>query len=103
MRTAHAADPRLVSLLAEPAFAQEITAAQVFWREVVATTARRGVPTPAFSAALSYYDTLRAQRLPAALIQGQRDYFGAHTYQRTDREGSCHTHWARPDRPETHI
>ncbi|GAA2339846.1 NADP-dependent phosphogluconate dehydrogenase [Streptomyces kunmingensis] len=99
--TAHAADPTLVSLLAEPAFAQEITAAQVPWREVVATAARRGIPTPAFAAALSSYDTLRAERLPAALLQGQRDYFGAHTYQRTDKEGTFHTHWTQPDRPET--
>ncbi|MFE6888083.1 NADP-dependent phosphogluconate dehydrogenase [Streptomyces sp. NPDC057694] len=103
IRTAHAADPHLVSLLAEPAFAHEISKAQVPWREVVATTARRGVPTPAITAALSYYDTLRAERLPAALIQGQRDYFGAHTYQRTDKEGTFHTHWARPDRPETAV
>jgi 6-phosphogluconate dehydrogenase len=51
------------------------------------------VPTPGFSAALAYYDALRATRLPAALTQGQRDFFGAHTYRRTDREGSFHTLW----------
>ena len=55
---------------------------------------RLGIPTPGFSTALAYYDALRAERLPAALIQGQRDFFGAHTYQRVDREGSFHTLWA---------
>ncbi|MFJ9034557.1 NADP-dependent phosphogluconate dehydrogenase [Streptomyces sp. NPDC102274] len=103
IRTAHVADPRLVSLLAESGFAKEVTAAQVPWREVVAASVRRGVPTPAFAAALSYYDTLRADRLPAALLQGQRDYFGAHTYRRNDRQGAFHTHWAHPDRPETEV
>ncbi|WP_371798155.1 NADP-dependent phosphogluconate dehydrogenase [Streptomyces sp. NBC_01707] len=101
IRSAYAADPELASLLSEESFAAEITAAQVPWREVVASATRRGIPIPAFSAALSYYDTLRADRLPAALLQGQRDYFGAHTYQRVDREGVHHTHWAHADRPET--
>jgi 6-phosphogluconate dehydrogenase len=100
IRAAHTADPTLLSLLSEEQFAKEISAAQVPWREVVAGATRRGIPAPAFSAALSYYDTLRAERLPAALIQGQRDFFGAHTYQRTDREGSFHTLWAEPGRPE---
>ncbi|MET8983523.1 NADP-dependent phosphogluconate dehydrogenase, partial [Streptomyces sp. NPDC004539] len=52
-------------------------------------------------ASLAYYDTLRAERLPAALLQGQRDYFGAHTYGRVDKPGAFHTHWADADRPET--
>ncbi|MFD7981062.1 NADP-dependent phosphogluconate dehydrogenase [Streptomyces sp. NPDC059071] len=101
VRAAHAADPKLVSLLAEETFASEIASAQVPWREVIASAVRRGIPTPAFAAALAHYDTLRADRLPAALLQGQRDYFGAHTYQRTDRPGTFHTHWSHPDRPET--
>jgi 6-phosphogluconate dehydrogenase len=101
IRSAYAADPELASLLSEESFVAEITAAQVPWREVVASAARRGIPVPAFSAALSYYDTLRADRLPAALLQGQRDYFGAHTYRRTDRPGTFHTHWGHADRPET--
>ncbi|MFE9095636.1 NADP-dependent phosphogluconate dehydrogenase [Streptomyces sp. NPDC007264] len=101
IRAAYAADPGLVSLLSDAAFATEIAAAQVPWREVIATAARRGVPVPAFSAALSYYDSLRADRLPAALTQGQRDYFGAHTYRRVDREGSFHTLWGTADRVET--
>lgn len=70
IRAAHAGNPELVSLLAEDSFAKEISDAQVPWREVVASAARRGIPVPAFSAALAYYDTLRADRLPAALLQG---------------------------------
>ncbi|MEV6762528.1 NADP-dependent phosphogluconate dehydrogenase [Streptomyces sp. NPDC051105] len=101
IRAAYRADPDLVSLLAEREFANEIADAQVPWRETVASAARRGIPVPAFSAALSHYDTLRADRLPAALLQGQRDYFGAHTYGRVDREGAFHTHWATEGRPET--
>ena len=63
------------------------------WRRVVAGAALNGVPVPAFASSLSYYDGVRAERLPANLIQAQRDYFGAHTYRRTDRPGSWHTQW----------
>ncbi|MEU7166605.1 NADP-dependent phosphogluconate dehydrogenase [Streptomyces morookaense] len=94
IRTAFAADPALPTLLADKEFADEVGRAQDAWRAVVATAVRHGVPTPGFSAALAYYDALRAERLPAALTQGQRDFFGAHTYRRTDREGSFHTVWA---------
>ncbi|MGW1224987.1 NADP-dependent phosphogluconate dehydrogenase [Streptomyces sp. NPDC001478] len=83
----------LPSLLSDRGFAEEIAAAQDDWRAVVATAAAQGVPTPAFAATLAYYDSLRADRLPAALTQGQRDYFGAHTYHRTDRQGTFHTLW----------
>jgi 6-phosphogluconate dehydrogenase len=100
IRAAYGADPNLPSLLAEPEFAEEIGRAQVPWREVIAAANRRGIPVPAFSSALAYYDTLRAGRLPAALIQGQRDFFGAHTYRRTDAEGAFHTLWAEAGRPE---
>ncbi|GAA0495664.1 NADP-dependent phosphogluconate dehydrogenase [Streptomyces sp. NPDC046215] len=93
IRSAFAAEPGLPTLLADPGFAGEIGRAQDAWRSVVATAVGHGVPTPGFSAALAYYDALRADRLPAALTQGQRDYFGAHTYRRTDREGSFHTLW----------
>ncbi|OKJ94556.1 6-phosphogluconate dehydrogenase [Streptomyces sp. CB03234] len=93
VRGAYAARPGLVSLLADRGFAEEIGAAQDDWRAVVAAAARRGVPAPGLSAALAYYDALRAPRLPAALTQGQRDFFGAHSYRRTDREGSFHTLW----------
>lgn len=93
IRAAYDAHPDLVSLLSDKQFAKEIGAAQDDWRAVVAEAARQGVPTPGFSAALAYYDGLRSDRLPAALTQGQRDFFGAHTYRRTDREGSFHTLW----------
>ncbi len=94
IRAAYASDPRLPTLLADPDFGREVADAQDAWREVVATAVRFGVPAPGFSAALAYYDALRARRLPAALVQGLRDYFGAHTYRRTDRDGSFHTLWA---------
>jgi 6-phosphogluconate dehydrogenase len=85
--------PQLPSLLADKGFADEIAAAQDDWRAATATAVTQGIPTPAFAATLAYYDSLRAERLPAALTQGQRDYFGAHTYHRTDREGTFHTLW----------
>ena len=61
---------------------------------MVATAVAAGVPVPVFSSALAYYDGLRAERLPAALIQGQRDFFGAHTYKRIDKDGTFHTLWS---------
>ena len=64
------------------------------WRRIVSQAALNGVPTPVFASSLSYYDGIRAERLPAALIQGQRDFFGAHTYQRVDAEGVFHTLWS---------
>ncbi|MFJ2022248.1 NADP-dependent phosphogluconate dehydrogenase [Streptomyces sp. NPDC087897] len=102
IRAAYASRPDLALLLADEEFGQEIGAAQEDWRAVVAEAARQGVPTPGFAAALSYYDGLRADRLPAALTQGQRDFFGAHTYRRTDREGSFHTLWGG-DRSEVEV
>lgn len=93
VRGAYEARPGLVSLPADERFAEEAGAAQDGWREVAAAAARRGVPTPGFSAALAHDDALRTPRLPAALTQGQRDFFGAHTYRRTDREGAFHTLW----------
>ncbi|MFC9158213.1 NADP-dependent phosphogluconate dehydrogenase [Streptomyces bauhiniae] len=97
---AYEAQADLPSLLADQGFADEIAAAQDDWRSVIATAIAQGVPTPAFAATLAYYDSLRAPRLPAALTQGQRDYFGAHTYHRTDRDGTFHTLWGG-DRTET--
>ncbi|MGW4224409.1 NADP-dependent phosphogluconate dehydrogenase [Streptomyces bauhiniae] len=90
---AYEAQPDLPSLLADQGFADEIAAAQDDWRGVITTAITQGVPTPAFAATLAYYDSLRAPRLPAALTQGQRDYFGAHTYRRVDKEGAFHTLW----------
>jgi len=99
IRAAYAANPELPTLLADEEFGKDLADAQDSWRNVVATAARLGIPVPGFSAALAYYDALRAERLPAALIQGLRDFFGAHTYRRTDRDGVFHTLWAQ-DRSE---
>ncbi|MFE9675387.1 NADP-dependent phosphogluconate dehydrogenase [Streptomyces sp. NPDC006259] len=93
IRAAYDARPDLPSLLSDETFAAEIGAAQDAWREVLVAATLQGVPTPGFAAALAYYDALRAERLPAALTQGQRDFFGAHTYRRVDRDGSFHTLW----------
>lgn len=91
---AYAEDPSLVALAVAPYFRDAIAGGQSAWRRVVATAAQAGIPTPAFSSSLAYYDGLRADRLPAALIQGQRDFFGAHTYKRVDRDGVFHTLWS---------
>jgi 6-phosphogluconate dehydrogenase len=94
IREAYAENGELPSLLVAPYFADAVAAGIESWRRVVATAVRGGIPTPTFSSSLAYLDALRRPRLPAALIQGLRDNFGAHTYQRVDREGSFHTLWA---------
>ncbi|HWS52159.1 MAG TPA: NADP-dependent phosphogluconate dehydrogenase [Microbacterium sp.] len=91
---AYAAAPDLPVLLTAPYFTEAITRAQGAWRRVVVTAAEAGIPAPAFSSSLSYYDGIRADRLPAALVQGQRDFFGAHTYKRIDKPGTFHTQWS---------
>lgn len=92
-------DPDLVSLLAAPYFRNAVEAAIDSWRRVVTTAVSLGIPAPGFSSALAYYDGLRTERLPAALTQAQRDYFGAHTYGRVDAQGKFHTLWSA-DRSE---
>jgi len=94
IREAYDANPDLTSLLVAPYFAEAVKSGVQSWRRVVADAAQAGVPTPAFSSSLAYYDGLRRKRLPAALIQGLRDNFGAHTYLRVDKPGSFHTEWA---------
>jgi len=94
IREAYDADPNLPSLLVAPYFADAVKAGVESWRRIVSSAALAGIPVPAFSSSLSYYDGLRRDRLPAALIQGLRDDFGAHTYKRIDREGSFHVEWA---------
>jgi 6-phosphogluconate dehydrogenase len=94
IREAYDATPELPTLLVAPYFADAVRSGVDAWRRVVALAAGAGIPTPAFSSSLSYYDGLRRDRLPAALIQGLRDNFGAHTYRRVDRAGSFHTEWA---------
>lgn len=91
---AYAGDSAPQNLLFAPAFAEAIAEALPAWRRVVATAVQLGVPVPVFSASLAYYDGLRRERLPAALTQGLRDLFGAHTYQRIDAEGTFHTQWS---------
>ncbi|BDA65683.1 NADP-dependent phosphogluconate dehydrogenase [Actinomyces capricornis] len=98
---AYAQDPALPSLLTAPGLSEALASALPAWRQVVATSALTGVPAPAFASSLAYVDQLRAERLPAALIQGQRDFFGSHTYHRVDDpEGVYHVLWAEPGRPE---
>ena len=94
IREAYDEDPALPSLLVAPYFADAVRDGVDSWRRIVAHAATAGIPTPAFSSSLAYYDGLRRDRLPAALIQGLRDNFGAHTYHRVDAEGSFHTEWA---------
>ena len=91
---AYRKDENLLSLLFDDYFIAAIAGTVASWREIVAMAALTGVPSPAFASSLSYYDGLRAERLPAALVQGQRDFFGAHTYKRVDAEGSYHTLWS---------
>lgn len=91
---AYAENPGLVALVTAPFFVDVMAKAQTAWRNVVADAATAGIPTPAFSSSLAYYDGLRADRLPAALVQGQRDFFGAHTYKRVDMDGTFHTLWS---------
>ncbi|MGO2660740.1 MAG: NADP-dependent phosphogluconate dehydrogenase [Mycetocola reblochoni] len=91
---AYAEQPGLEALLTAPYFTEAIAASQESWRRVVVLAAQAGIPAPAFSSSLSYYDGLRAERLPAALVQGQRDFFGAHTYKRVDVDGVFHTLWS---------
>ena len=91
---AYAETPDLAVLLTAPYFVDALERAQGSWRRIVGTAATGGIPSPAFSSSLAYYDGLRAERLPAALIQGQRDFFGAHTYKRIDRPGTFHTLWS---------
>ena len=85
---------QLVTLLEAPSIRAELADAQGAWRRVVARAVEAGVPVPGFSAALEYYDQVRAPRLNAALTQGLRDFFGAHTYLRTDRDGVYHLNWS---------
>ncbi len=95
IKDAYDADPALRNLLLAPYFRDGVAGAQDAWRRVVKVGIDLGVPLPAFSSALAYYDGYRRERGPANLIQGLRDYFGAHSYRRTDREGSFHTRWSQ--------
>jgi len=104
IKDAFDADPELPTLIAAPYFRSAIEAAIDGWRRVVVTATELGIPIPGFASALSYYDALRTERLPAALIQGQRDFFGAHTYGRIDADPGArfHTQWSA-DRSEVQL
>jgi len=102
---AYRQDRRLPNLLLDPYFRRKVRAAQANWRKVVALAAQAGLPAPAFMSALAYYDGYRTAVLPASLLQAQRDYFGAHTYERTDRPRGrrFHLDWPHPERPQVEI
>ncbi len=95
IKEAFDADPKLENLLLAPYFTEAVEKAQPAWRSVVSTAVTLGISVPAFSAALAYFDGYRQERLPANLLQAQRDYFGAHTYERTDKPGTFHSDWLR--------
>jgi len=94
IKDAYDATPDLANLLLAPYFTEAVRVGQDGWRRVIAQAANLGIPVPAFSSALAYYDGYRRERLPANLIQAQRDFFGAHTYERIDRPGSFHSNWS---------
>ncbi|RKT73302.1 6-phosphogluconate dehydrogenase [Saccharothrix variisporea] len=94
IREAYDKNPELASLLVDDYFRDAVASAEEAWRRVVVKAVSAGVPAPGFVSALAYYDGLRSERLPASLVQGLRDFFGAHTYRRTDRAGSFHTLWS---------
>ena len=95
IKEAYDKNPRLTNLMLDDYFRGEIRTAQKGWRHIVATAAKRGIPVPAFSTALAFYDQYRSAVLPANLLQAQRDYFGAHTYERVDKPRGefFHTNW----------
>jgi len=93
IKDAYDRDPNLKNLLLDPYFKDVVENYQDAWRQVVATAVASGIPVPAFSSALAYYDSYRTERLPANLLQAQRDYFGAHTFERVDKEGTFHFQW----------
>ncbi|KAB7706675.1 NADP-dependent phosphogluconate dehydrogenase [Bacillus aerolatus] len=95
IKDAYDRDPKLANLLLDEYFKEIVESYQSALREVLSIAIGQGIPVPAFSSALAYYDSYRTETLPANLLQAQRDYFGAHTYQRIDKEGSFHTEWTQ--------
>src|SRR5207244_1694700 len=95
IKEAYSKNPRLTNLLVDDFFSQTLIDYQASWRRAIIQAIEYGVPTPAFSTALSFYDGFRSARLPANLLQAQRDFFGAHTYERVDRPRGefFHTNW----------
>lgn len=95
IKEAYDRESNLTNLLLDSYFKEIVESYQYALREVISVAVQNGVPVPGFSAALSYYDSYRTETLPANLIQAQRDYFGAHTYERVDKEGIFHTEWMK--------
>ncbi|KAH8513315.1 hypothetical protein Peur_057144 [Populus x canadensis] len=95
IKKAYQRNPNLASLVVDPEFAREMVQRQAAWRRVVGLAISAGISTPGMCASLAYFDTYRRARLPANLVQAQRDLFGAHTYERTDRPGAFHTEWTK--------
>jgi 6-phosphogluconate dehydrogenase len=93
IKNAFTTNPTLPNLMIDPTFAAELNERQMAWRRVVSLSVASGIAAPALSSSLAYYDQYRRERLPANLTQAQRDFFGGHTYQRTDREGTFHCLW----------
>jgi 6-phosphogluconate dehydrogenase len=93
IKEAYDKNPQLANLLVDEFFSSTLNKYQDSWRRAIVSAIEAGVPTPAFSTALAFYDGFRAERLPANLLQAQRDYFGAHTYERIDRPGAVHSEW----------
>lgn len=102
---AYEREPGLINLLLDPYFKEQVHNHQVRWRSVVALAAQAGIAAPAFMSALAYYDGYRSEQLPANLLQAQRDYFGAHTYERVDKPRGAHFHldWSSPDRLQSKV
>lgn len=95
IKKAYQRNPNLASLVVDPEFAREMVQRHAAWRRVVGLAISAGISTPGMCASLAYFDTYRRARLPANLVQAQRDYFGAHTYERIDRPGAYHTEWSK--------
>ncbi|GAV63533.1 6PGD domain-containing protein/NAD_binding_2 domain-containing protein [Cephalotus follicularis] len=95
IKKAYQRNPNLANLVVDPDFAKEMVQRQAAWRRVVGLAISAGISTPGMCASLAYFDTYRRARLPANLVQAQRDLFGAHTYERTDRPGAFHTEWTK--------
>ncbi|MCW9134388.1 NADP-dependent phosphogluconate dehydrogenase, partial [Bacillus paramycoides] len=93
IKEAYEKNTDLPNLLLDPYFKEIVESYQGGLRQIISVAVQQGIPVPAFSAAISYYDSYRTATLPANLLQAQRDYFGAHTYKRVDKEGTFHTKW----------
>lgn len=94
IKKAYDADAKLASLLIDPKFAGELKDREAAWRRVLCAGINSGIGLPSMSASLAYFDSYRRERLPANLVQAQRDFFGSHTYERTDKEGNFHSIWS---------